>query len=56
MVSEPLWFIIVAVIVNSNAFRRKSTKLVSLARVRACIVWAATLSHVDDQTYQVSRQ
>jgi casein kinase II regulatory subunit len=56
MVSEPPWFIIVAVNVNSNAFRRKSTKLVSLARVRECIVWAATLSHVDDRTYQDSRQ
>jgi casein kinase II subunit beta len=53
MVSE---FIIVVVIMNSNVLRRKSTKLVSLARVRACIVWAAMLSHVGDQTYRDWRQ
>ena len=53
MVSE---FAIVVIIMNSNALRRKSTKRVSLARVRECIVWAAMLSHVGDQTYQDWRQ
>jgi casein kinase II subunit beta len=53
MVSE---FIILVVIMNSNVLRRKSTKLVYLARVRACIVWAAMLSHVGDQTYRDWRQ
>src|SRR6267154_2229107 len=41
---------------NSNALRRKSTKRVYLARVRACIVWAAMLSHVGDQTYREWRK
>jgi len=35
---------------------RKSTKRVSLARVHACIVWVATLSHVGDQTFQDWKQ
>jgi hypothetical protein len=52
MVSEPPWLTAVDVFMIPNAFRRKSTKLVFLARVHAYIAWAATLSLVGDPTYQ----